>query len=85
MSKPGKEHWTTVKGVFRYLRGTASHGLCYQGRLGLDKVLDIHGFVDADWDGDMDHRISTSGYVFNLFGGAISWMTKRHVVVALSN
>ena len=24
MSKPGKEHWTTVKMVFRYLRGTAS-------------------------------------------------------------
>jgi hypothetical protein len=42
------------------------------------RVLDIHGFVDADWDGDLDHRISTSGYVFNLFGGAISWMRKRH-------
>jgi hypothetical protein len=34
--------------------------------------VDIHGFVDAHWDGDMDHRISTSGYVFNIFGGAIS-------------
>jgi hypothetical protein len=47
-------------------------------------VVDIDGFVDADWDGDMDYRISTSGYVFNLFGGAISWMSKRQVVVALS-
>jgi phosphoribosyl-AMP cyclohydrolase len=47
-------------------------------------MLDIHGFVDADWDGDLDHRISTSGYVFNLFGGAISWMRKRQAVVALS-
>jgi hypothetical protein len=69
MSKIGKEHWTRVKRVFRYLRGTTSYGLCYQGRLGLDKVVDIHGFVDADWAGDMDRRISTSGYVFNLFGG----------------
>jgi hypothetical protein len=33
----------------------------------------------------MDRRISTSGYVFNLFGGAISWMRKRQVVVELSN
>jgi hypothetical protein len=48
MSKPGKEHWTTVKRVFRYLRGTTSYGLCYQGRLGLDRVVDLHGFVDAD-------------------------------------
>jgi hypothetical protein len=40
-------------------------------------VLGIHGFVDANWDGDMDCKRSTSGYVFNLFGGAISWMRKR--------
>jgi hypothetical protein len=84
MSKPGKEHWTTVKRVFKYLRGTAIYGLCYQGRLGLDRVLDIHGFFDADWVGDLDHKRSTRGYVFNLFGGAINWMRKRHDVVALS-
>ena len=29
MSKPGKEHWTAVKRVFRYLRGTSDYGLCY--------------------------------------------------------
>jgi hypothetical protein len=84
MSKPGKEHWTIVKRVFRYLRGTASYGLCYEGRPRLDRVVDIHGFVDADWAGDLDRRRSTSRYVFNLFGGAISWMSKRQVVVALS-
>jgi hypothetical protein len=27
MSKPGKEHWTIVKRVFKYLRGTTSYGL----------------------------------------------------------
>jgi hypothetical protein len=42
------------------------------------------GFVDADWAGDLDQRRSTSGYVFNLFGGAVSWMSKRQSVVALS-
>eukprot|EP00253_Pinus_taeda_P034555 PITA_34555 len=29
MSKRGKEHWTTVKQVFRYLHGTSDYGLCY--------------------------------------------------------
>ena len=77
MSKPGKEHWKTVKWVFRYLRGTSVYGLCYQGTLGLDRVLDIHGFANADWVGDLDQRRSTRGYVFNLFGGAVSWMSKR--------
>jgi hypothetical protein len=84
MSKPGKQHWTTVKRVFRYLCGTTNYGLCYQGRPRLDRVVDIHGFVDANWARDLDRRRSTSGYVFNLFGGAISWMSKRQVVVALS-
>jgi hypothetical protein len=84
MSKLGKEHWTTVKRVFRYLCGTTSYGLCYQGRPGLDRVVDIHGFMDAYWAGDLDRRISTSGYVLNLLGGEISWMRKRQVVVALS-
>eukprot|EP00253_Pinus_taeda_P004239 PITA_04239 len=54
MSKLGKEHWTTMKQVFRYLCGTSDYGLCYQGILGLDKVLDIHGFVDSDWVRDFD-------------------------------
>eukprot|EP00253_Pinus_taeda_P016444 PITA_16444 len=79
-----KEHWTTVKRVFRYLRGTHDYGLCYQGRPGLDRVLDIRVFVDAEWAGDLDQRRSTSGYVFNLFGGAVSWMSKKQSVVALS-
>jgi len=75
MSKPGKQHWTIMRWVFRYLRGTSDYGLCYQGRLGLDRVLYIRGFVDADWARDLDRRISTSA--FNLFGGAVSWMSKR--------
>ena len=33
MSKSGKEHWTTVKPIFMYLRGTSDYGLCYEGRL----------------------------------------------------
>eukprot|EP00253_Pinus_taeda_P004029 PITA_04029 len=48
MSKLGKEHWAIVNWVFRYLCGTSDYGLCYQGRPRLDRVLDIHGFVDAD-------------------------------------
>ena len=84
MSKPRKEQWTIVKRVFGYLCGTTSYGLCYQGRPGLDRVVYIHGFVDADQARDLDRRRYTSGYVFNLFGGEISWMRKRQVVVALS-
>ena len=84
MSKLGKDHWTTMKRVFRYFRGTSDYGLCYQGRPSLDRVLQIHGFVNADQAGDVDQRRYTSGYVFSLFGGAFCWMSKRQSVVALS-
>jgi hypothetical protein len=84
MSKLGKDHWTIVNRVFIYLCGTNSYGLCYQGILGSNIVLDIHVFVDAYWDIDMDHRIFISGYVFNLFGGAINSMRKSQYVVVLT-
>ena len=67
ISNLGKEHWTTVKQIFKYLRGTSDYGLCYQGRPGLERMLDIRGFFDADMAGDLDQRRSTSGYVFSLF------------------
>eukprot|EP00253_Pinus_taeda_P026641 PITA_26641 len=41
-------------------------------------------YAMVDWDGDLDQRISTSGYVFNLFGGAVNWMSKKQSVVELS-
>ena len=66
------------------MHGTSDYALCYQGRPRLDIVLDIHGFVDVYWIGDLDQRRSISGYVFNLFGGAVSWMSKKQYVVALS-
>ena len=47
-------------------------------------MLDIRVFVDEGWARDLDQRRSKSGYMFNLFGGAISWMSKKQSVVALS-
>jgi hypothetical protein len=84
MSKPWKEHWKIVKGVFMYLHDTTDYTIYYQGRPRLARVLDVHGFIDADWVGDMDHKISASGYVFNIFVREICWMRKRHIVVSFS-
>jgi hypothetical protein len=61
------------------------YAICYQGKPGGDSgKLNVHGFVNADWAGDLDRRRSTNGYVFKMFGGEISWMSKRQVVIALS-
>jgi hypothetical protein len=41
MNNQGKEHWEEVKWILRYLRGTATHALCFEGS---DTVL--QGYVD---------------------------------------
>lgn len=40
---------------------------------------------DADWAGDRNTRRSTTGYVFMLAGGAISWKSRLQPTVALSS
>ena len=68
-----------IKRIFRYLRGTILLNLIYKGDL--DALM---GYSDADWAGDSETRRSTSGYVFNIGSGAISWSSKRQPTVALS-
>jgi hypothetical protein len=44
----------------------------------------MHGFCDADYAMDLDTRRSTTGYLFELNGGAISWQSRRQPSTALS-
>jgi hypothetical protein len=67
MKNLGKEHWEAVEWILRYLRGTATHALCFGG---LDIVL--RGYVDSDMVGDKDSRRSTTRYVFIVDGTSIS-------------
>ena len=74
MATLGKEHWIIVSRVFRHLCGMTNFAICYHGNSEEDKV---HGFVDSDCAKDIDSSQLTSGYVFRLFGGATSWMSKK--------
>lgn len=42
------------------------------------------GFTDSDWTRDINDRKSTSGSMFNLGFGVISWCSKEQEVFALS-
>ena len=73
------EHWNALHRVVRYLQATKSKGLVYS----TDK-LDIYGYADTDWGGDLDMRHSTTGYMYISAWGAISWTSKHQPAVALS-
>jgi hypothetical protein len=78
-SNPDEHHWKAVKRIFSYLRGSIDLNLVYEGDLS-----DLVGHADANWAGDIDTRRSTTGFVFNLGSGAISWSSKRQPTVSLS-
>jgi hypothetical protein len=77
-SNPGQEHWKLVKKVLRYLQGTKGLMLTYRR----SESLHIEGYSDSDYAGD--DRKSTSGYVFTLAGGAISWKSSKQTVTTSS-
>ena len=79
MSKPAISHWIAAKGVLRYLAGTSTLGITYGSG---DNTL--IGYADADYAGDIDTRRSTTGYVFTLNGGVVSWSSRLQPTVAVS-
>ena len=68
--------------MLRYLNGTLKGGLKYTRT---DPGRDaLEGYVDADYAGNVDTRKSLSGFVFTLFGTAVTWKANQQSVVALS-
>eukprot|EP00253_Pinus_taeda_P013575 PITA_13575 len=50
----------------------------------MERPKEAHWQTDSDWAGSVDDRKSTSGYVFHMGSGAISWASKKQSIVALS-
>ena len=90
--QPLEGHWGAVKRVLRYVRGTQSQGIVLGyahgdvSKTGNEDLSSVNlvGYSDADWGGCLESRKSTSGFVFKLCGGAISWCSRKQTVVATS-
>src|SRR5258708_36659895 len=82
-SNPGEEHAWALNRVFRYLQGTKNCALTFQR--GMKDGLILKGYADADWVSDKNDRKLTSGYIFMLGGGIMSWSSKKQSAVALSS
>src|ERR1044072_1830633 len=81
MSKSGKQHWEAVKWIMRYLMGTSDRGIMFSREQSVPLVV---GFVDSNYAGDLDDRMSTLGYVFTLVGGPIYWKSSVQSIVVMS-
>lgn len=82
-SRPGTKHVAAVKRVFRYLVGTENLGISF---IMPDSSVSpsLYGYIDSDFAADLNNRRSTSGFVFLLNGGPISWKSKQQSLVTSS-
>ena len=71
-----QDHWIAISRVLKYLRGIINYGLYYSG---FPRVLE--GFSDTNWIFDSDEMKSTSGYIFTLRGGVISWKSAKQTCI----
>ena len=79
LSKYTITHWRAAKRVLAYLVGTSDVGIEYKN------VNDcITGYSDSDYAGDVDTRRSTTGFVFTLSGGPVTWSSHRQKLITLS-
>ena len=79
ISRPGKQHWETVKWILRYLKGLSDTCLCFT-----DASLKLQGYVDANFASDIDNKKSTTEFVFTLGGIAISQASNLQKIITLS-
>ena len=79
VSKPGDDHWRALERVMLYLKGITIYGIHY---IRYPRVPE--GYSDSNWIFDADEIKATSGYVFTLGGGAVSWKSCKQTILTRS-
>ena len=80
-NNPGIRHWKATKRILAYLKTTA-HSKLVSYR---SKSSNISGFCDSDFNGNDKTYRATSGYLFMIAGGAISWAARKQTKVTTSS
>ncbi|UYV82833.1 hypothetical protein LAZ67_22001002 [Cordylochernes scorpioides] len=77
--QPKQMHWTAIKRVMRYIRGTIDLGVKFErGKTGI-----LKSYTDASWSTTHDGK-SYGGYVFKLGEATIDWKSSKQPLIALS-
>nr|GEX15003.1 ribonuclease H-like domain-containing protein [Tanacetum cinerariifolium] len=81
MHDPHDSHFTALKCILRYVRGTLDYDL----QLYVSSTTQLSAYTDADWAGCPVTRRSTSGYCVFLEDNLLSWSAKRQVTLSRSS
>ena len=69
-------HYKAITRVLGYLKRTKDLGLFYNN---FPAVLE--GYTDASWITSTHDKMSTSGWIFILGGGSVSWDSKKQTCI----
>jgi histone deacetylase 1/2 len=78
---PTSTHWSAVKRILRYVKGSLSMGL----KIRKSNSMLISAFSDADWAGCVDDRRLTGGFAVFLGPNLISWSARKQPTVSRSS
>jgi hypothetical protein len=81
VSKPRRLDLNEALRIIKYLVATKNLKLKLYDESHKNVLL---GYADADWASDRSDRKSISGYICAVFGGTVSWSSKKQKTVALS-
>lgn len=84
MHQPTTTHFTALKRILRYLKGTLFHGILIKKKGGGSLALTTYS--DANWAGDPLDRRSATGYLLCLpWTSLISWCAKKQSTIVHSS
>ena len=77
---PRDRHMKAADHCLRYLKGTATLGLCYSA----EKPQMLECYTDSDFAGCQGTRKSTTGWVLTYAGAPIAWKSKKQGCITTS-
>jgi len=83
-SNPSPQHFSGLRHLYRYLRGTQDHGITYRGAVDIAAAPTLTIYSDSDFAACKDDRRSVTGYSVHLCGAAVSWLSTRQSTTAQS-
>jgi hypothetical protein len=57
-----------VRRILRYIKHTLHCGIFYEAK----SQLQVHGYTNVDWVGNVSNKISTNGFMFSFGSGVVS-------------
>ncbi|GKE63661.1 ribonuclease H-like domain-containing protein [Tanacetum coccineum] len=81
MHNPREPHFSALKQILQYVRGTLDYGL----QLFSSSTTDLVAYSDADWAGCPTTQRLTSGYCVFLGNNLLSWSSKRQPTLSRSS